>query len=287
MLAVAVAPASAAAERPDPADSGTSRGVRSARRLPAAASRPSPERRKTTNSYYLGTRRRRRLEDRATAAQRGNRFSRSSAFPQSARSRSIRSDEKVVWAGTGESQSAQRRKLRRRHLQDDRRRQDAGRTSGLARHASHFAHRDRSQKSAARRRRRVRRSVSKIRPTAASTSRSTAGRRGRKHCTSARERRERPGDGLRTIRNVVYAGIWQFRRAAVDFHQRRADDGLYKSTDGGQDVEEAHRTTGCRRASPGASGWRSRRAIRNRVYALIEAKGGILWRSDDGGAIGR
>jgi photosystem II stability/assembly factor-like uncharacterized protein len=83
--------------------------------------------------------------------------------------------------------------------------------------------------------------------------------------------------------NVVYAGMWQFRRVPWNFTSGGPDDGLFKSTDGGKTWK---RLTG--NGLP--SGYMGRIGLAvapsqpSRVYALIEAKGGILWRSDDAGA---
>jgi photosystem II stability/assembly factor-like uncharacterized protein len=83
--------------------------------------------------------------------------------------------------------------------------------------------------------------------------------------------------------NVVYAGMWQFRRVPWNFTSGGPDDGLYKSSDGGRTWK---RLTG--NGLPGGYMGRIGLAVApsdpNRVYALIEAKGGILWRSDDAGA---
>ena len=83
--------------------------------------------------------------------------------------------------------------------------------------------------------------------------------------------------------NVVYTGIWQFRRQPWTFRSGGPDDGLYKSTDGGRNWK---RLTG--NGLPGGYMGRIGLAIApsdpKRVYALIEAKGGILWRTDDAGA---
>ncbi|MDQ2871844.1 MAG: hypothetical protein M3R35_01800 [Candidatus Eremiobacteraeota bacterium] len=82
---------------------------------------------------------------------------------------------------------------------------------------------------------------------------------------------------------IVYAGIWQFRREPWTFHSGGAQDGLYKSTDGGATWMKL---TG--HGLPAGTTGRIAVAIApsdsNRVYAIIEAKGGILWRSDDAGA---
>jgi len=83
--------------------------------------------------------------------------------------------------------------------------------------------------------------------------------------------------------NVIYAGIWHFLRQPWTFTSGGPDDGLYKSTDGGQTWT---RLTG--HGVPAGITGRIGLAVApsngNRVYALIESADGILWRSDDAGA---
>ena len=83
--------------------------------------------------------------------------------------------------------------------------------------------------------------------------------------------------------NVVYAGMWHFRRVPWTFTSGGPDDGLYKSTDGGRKWK---RLTGNGLPSgyTGRIGLAIAPSRPNRVFALIEAKGGILWRTDDAGA---
>jgi photosystem II stability/assembly factor-like uncharacterized protein len=83
--------------------------------------------------------------------------------------------------------------------------------------------------------------------------------------------------------NVVYAGMWHFRRVPWTFTSGGPDDGLYKSTDGGATWK---RLTGNGLPSgyTGRIGLAIAPSKPNRVFALIEAKGGILWRTDDAGA---
>lgn len=82
--------------------------------------------------------------------------------------------------------------------------------------------------------------------------------------------------------NVVFAGIWQFRRLPWTFTSGGPADGLYRSTDGGKTWTKL---TG--HGLPGGLMGRIGLAIApsnpRRVYALIQSKAGVLWRSDDGG----
>ncbi len=83
--------------------------------------------------------------------------------------------------------------------------------------------------------------------------------------------------------NVVYAGMWHFRRVPWTFTSGGPDDGLFKSTDGGSTWRKltGH---GLPAGYTGRIGLAIAPSRPNRVFALIEAKGGILWRSDDAGA---
>ncbi len=83
--------------------------------------------------------------------------------------------------------------------------------------------------------------------------------------------------------NVLYAGMWQFRRKPWTFTSGGPDDGLFRSADGGATWK---RLTG--HGLPDGITGRIGLAVApsnpRRVYALIESKAGILWRSDDAGA---
>jgi photosystem II stability/assembly factor-like uncharacterized protein len=82
--------------------------------------------------------------------------------------------------------------------------------------------------------------------------------------------------------NVLYAGMWQFQRRPWTFVSGGDTDGLYKSTDGGNSWKRLT-GNGLPTDTTGRIGLAIAPSNGNRVYALIESKQGILWRSDDGG----
>ena len=83
--------------------------------------------------------------------------------------------------------------------------------------------------------------------------------------------------------NVVYAGMWHFRRQPWTTTSGGADDGLYKSTDGGKTWTQL-KGHGLPEGTVGRIGLAVAPSNPNRVYALVESKDGILFRSDDAGA---
>ncbi|HTU69459.1 MAG TPA: hypothetical protein VMF11_03980 [Candidatus Baltobacteraceae bacterium] len=83
--------------------------------------------------------------------------------------------------------------------------------------------------------------------------------------------------------SVVYAGMWPFRRKPWTFTSGGPDGGLFKSTDGGKSWKKLT-GNGLPPGSTGRIGLALAPSDPKRVYAVIEAKGGILWRSDDAGA---
>jgi photosystem II stability/assembly factor-like uncharacterized protein len=82
--------------------------------------------------------------------------------------------------------------------------------------------------------------------------------------------------------DVVYAGIWQFQRRPWTFTSGGPQDGLYRSSDGGRTWKKLE-GNGLPTDTIGRIGLAIAPSNGNRVFALIESKQGILWRSDDGG----
>jgi photosystem II stability/assembly factor-like uncharacterized protein len=82
--------------------------------------------------------------------------------------------------------------------------------------------------------------------------------------------------------SVLYAGIWKFQRRPWTTVSGGDQDGLYKSTDGGATWTQL---TG--HGLPTSQMGRIAVAVAPskpaRVYAMIESKDGVLWRSDDAG----
>lgn len=82
--------------------------------------------------------------------------------------------------------------------------------------------------------------------------------------------------------NVLFAGMWHFERKPWTTVSGGSDDGLFKSTDGGKTWKQLN-GHGLPEGTVGRIGLAIAPSNPKRVYALIEAKSGILWRSDDGG----
>ena len=80
--------------------------------------------------------------------------------------------------------------------------------------------------------------------------------------------------------NVVFAGVWQFRRVPWSFSSGGPLDGIFKSVDGGVTWREL-RGNGLPRGDMGRIGLG---VAGKRIYAVIQSKEGVAWRSDDGGA---
>jgi photosystem II stability/assembly factor-like uncharacterized protein len=83
--------------------------------------------------------------------------------------------------------------------------------------------------------------------------------------------------------DVLYAGIWEFQRKPWTFTSGGTEDGIWKSVNGG--VTWTRLTGhGLPSGMTGRVGLAVAPSNPQRVYALIESKDGILWRSDDAGA---
>ncbi len=82
---------------------------------------------------------------------------------------------------------------------------------------------------------------------------------------------------------VIYAGIWEFQRRPWTFRSGGTRDGLYRSSDGGRTWKRLS-GGGLPSGITGRIGLAVAPSDPNRVYALIESKNGILWRSDNAGA---
>ena len=82
--------------------------------------------------------------------------------------------------------------------------------------------------------------------------------------------------------NVLYAGMWQFRRYPDFFESGGPGSGLYKSTDGGDTWTEL--TAGLPKGEKGRIAVAVAPSRTSRVYATVESDETALYRSDDLGA---
>jgi photosystem II stability/assembly factor-like uncharacterized protein len=82
---------------------------------------------------------------------------------------------------------------------------------------------------------------------------------------------------------IVYAGMWHVLRRPWQLTSGSSDDdGLFRSTDGGRTWSKV--TGGGFPAAPlGRIGIAVAPSLPSRVYALVESREGVLWRSDDRG----
>jgi photosystem II stability/assembly factor-like uncharacterized protein len=84
--------------------------------------------------------------------------------------------------------------------------------------------------------------------------------------------------------NVLYASIWEAKRTPYSLESGGPDSGLYKTTDGGDTWTEISRNPGGPKgAALGRIGVAVSPANPERVWALIEAEDGGVFRSDNGG----
>lgn len=83
---------------------------------------------------------------------------------------------------------------------------------------------------------------------------------------------------------VVYASLWKVRRTPYSLESGGAGSGLWKSTDGGDTWKEVTRAKGLPTGTVGIIGVSVSPVDSSRVYAIIEADDGGVFRSDDAGA---
>lgn len=84
--------------------------------------------------------------------------------------------------------------------------------------------------------------------------------------------------------NVLYAAIWEAKRTPYSLESGGPDSGLYRSTDGGDTWTEISRNPGGPRgAALGRIGVAVSPVNPDRVWAIIEAEDGGVFRSDNGG----
>lgn len=79
--------------------------------------------------------------------------------------------------------------------------------------------------------------------------------------------------------NILYAGMWQFRRYPDFFESGGPGSALYKSTDGGENWKEL--TTGLPEGEKGRIAVTVAPSRPSRVYAVVEAEETALYKSDD------
>lgn len=83
--------------------------------------------------------------------------------------------------------------------------------------------------------------------------------------------------------NVLYAGFWEVMRTPWSLESGGAGSGLFKSTDGGDNWTELTRNPGLPRGIVGKVGVTVSPVNPERVWAIIEAEDGGVFRSDNGG----
>jgi photosystem II stability/assembly factor-like uncharacterized protein len=84
--------------------------------------------------------------------------------------------------------------------------------------------------------------------------------------------------------DVLYAGLWEVSRTPHSLSSGGAGSGLFKSTDGGGTWTELTKNAGLPKPIWGKVGVSVSGADSHRLYAIIEAKDGGIFMSDDAGA---
>lgn len=82
---------------------------------------------------------------------------------------------------------------------------------------------------------------------------------------------------------VLYASTWKVRRTPYSLESGGEGSGLWKSTDGGDTWEEISSNKGLPKGTLGIIGVTVSPVKRNRLWAIIEAENGGVFRSDDAG----
>ncbi len=85
--------------------------------------------------------------------------------------------------------------------------------------------------------------------------------------------------------NVLYASIWEVKRTPYSLESGGPDSGLWKTTDGGDTWTDISRNPGMPKGALGRIGVAVSPANPERIYAIVEAEDGGVFRSDNGGRI--
>jgi photosystem II stability/assembly factor-like uncharacterized protein len=83
--------------------------------------------------------------------------------------------------------------------------------------------------------------------------------------------------------NVLYASFWEVYRTPYSLESGGPNSGLWKSTDGGETWKDLSHSTGMPRGILGKIGVTVSPANSDRVWAIVEADDGGVYRSDNGG----
>ncbi|HTB10441.1 MAG TPA: hypothetical protein VK752_02660 [Bryobacteraceae bacterium] len=84
--------------------------------------------------------------------------------------------------------------------------------------------------------------------------------------------------------NVLYASFWEVYRTPYSLESGGPNSGLWKSTDGGETWRDLTHANGMPRGIQGKIGVTVSPANSDRVWAIVEADDGGVYRSDNGGA---